>query len=82
MAWVLRAMREAERRGAATVEVRADAARAWNDRLQARLKHSVWNSCRSWYRADSGRIIAIWPGFTREYVQALRRCRFEDYAFA
>jgi cation diffusion facilitator CzcD-associated flavoprotein CzcO len=82
VAWVLRALREAERRGAATVEVRADAARAYNARLQSRLAHSVWSTCRSWYRADSGRIIALWPGFTREYVRALRRCRFEDYAFA
>jgi len=82
VAWVLRALREAEHRGAATVEVRADAARAYNDRLQARLKDSVWSTCRSWYRADSGRNIALWPGFTREYVRALQRCRFEDYAFA
>jgi cation diffusion facilitator CzcD-associated flavoprotein CzcO len=80
--WVLRAMVEARRRGAATVEVRADALRAYDDALQARLRGSVWSACRSWYRAANGRNIAIWPGFTREYVRALDRCRFEDYAFA
>jgi cation diffusion facilitator CzcD-associated flavoprotein CzcO len=80
--WALRAMRETQRRQAATVEVSADAQHAFNEALQARLTGSVWSQCRSWYRADSGRNIAIWPGFTREYVRALARCRFEGYRFA
>lgn len=80
--WMLRAMAEAERRGAATLEVKPEAMASYNAALQARLTGSVWSACRSWYRADSGRNIAIWPGFTREYVRALKRCRFEDYTFA
>ena len=44
---------------------------AFNDELQARLLGSVWSQCRSWYRADNGRNIAIWPGSTREYVRAV-----------
>ena len=80
--WMLRAMAEARRRDAATVEVRADAFERADAALQQRLGGSVWNTCRSWYRAESGRIVALWPGFTHEYVRALDRCRFEDYAFA
>lgn len=80
--WMLRAMAEARRRGTATVEVRAEAFERADAALQQRLAGSVWSTCRSWYRAESGRIVALWPGFTREYVRALDRCRFEDYAFA
>jgi hypothetical protein len=30
---------------------------------------------------DSGRVVAIFPGFTREYVQAVRQPDFTDYRF-
>ena len=54
---------------------------AYNEALQARLQPSVWSTCRSWYRADNGRITAIFPGFTREYVRAVQGQRFESFEF-
>jgi hypothetical protein len=30
---------------------------------------------------DTGRIVALFPGFTREYVQATRQPDFADYRF-
>lgn len=80
--WVLRAMAETERRGASSIELKPAAMQAFNDALQARLQGSVWSQCRSWYRADSGRNIALWPGFTREYVRAVERQPFADFHFA
>ncbi|MFO1271219.1 MAG: NAD(P)/FAD-dependent oxidoreductase [Rubrivivax sp.] len=80
--WMLRAVKELQRRGGRTLEVSAEAQQAWNTMLQQRLAGSVWSGCRSWYRAANGRNIALWPGFTREYVRTLERCRFEGYAFA
>jgi len=55
--------------------------RAFNDALQARLQGSVWSQCRSWYRADSGRNIAIWPGFTGEYARAVAAQDWGDFEF-
>jgi cation diffusion facilitator CzcD-associated flavoprotein CzcO len=49
--------------------------------LQARLAGSVWSQCRSWYRADNGRIVALWPGFTDEYVRGIAQPDFSRYAF-
>jgi cation diffusion facilitator CzcD-associated flavoprotein CzcO/acetyl esterase/lipase len=54
------------------IEVREEVCRAHNEALQQRLNGSVWSLCRSWYRADNGRITALFPGFTREYVRAVR----------
>ncbi len=52
----------------ATVDVREDAQMRFNRRLQASLKGTVWTSgCSSWYQTDTGRLIAIWPGFTFTY---------------
>ena len=63
------------------IDVRPEVLREHNQRLQARLEGSVWSHCRSWYRMDSGRIVALFPGFTREYVRAVRRPDFGAYAF-
>ena len=80
--WALRAMAEVQRRGQRWLDLKPEVMQAFNEGLQARLKTSVWAGCRSWYRADSGRNIAIWPGFTREYVRAVQADRFDDFTFA
>ena len=81
VAWVLRAMAELQRRGARWLDVRPAVMQAYNDGLQARLQGSVWSTCRSWYRADNGRNIALFPGFTGEYVRAVGAQSFGDFEF-
>jgi cation diffusion facilitator CzcD-associated flavoprotein CzcO len=81
VAWALRAMDEVRHRGQRWIAVRPEVMQAFNAQLQARLQPSVWSSCRSWYRADDGRVTAIFPGFTREYVAALRQQPFTDFVF-
>lgn len=77
----LAAMAEVERRNAASIEVEADAQARHNAALQARLAGSVWSQCSSWYRLPDGRVGAIFPGYTREYVRGLRRLGWSDYRF-
>jgi cation diffusion facilitator CzcD-associated flavoprotein CzcO len=64
------------------IDVRPEVQAASNRALQQRLANSVWTACRSWYRMDNGRVVALFPGFTREYAAALARPRFDDFAFA
>ncbi len=61
------------------IEVRPDVMRAHNEALQQRLAGSVWSLCRSWYRMEGGRIVALFPGFTAEYVKAVKRPAMGDY---
>jgi cation diffusion facilitator CzcD-associated flavoprotein CzcO/acetyl esterase/lipase len=61
------------------ISVRPEVHSAHNAALQARLSGSVWSQCRSWYRADDGKIIAIWPGFTAEYVQGLVKPNWDEF---
>jgi len=72
-------MRTVEQGGHRAIEVRADVQQAHNAALQQRLGGSVWSHCRSWYRMDGGKVIAIFPGFVREYVQAVRDPAWGDY---
>lgn len=82
--WAVRTMQEVRRRGARFADLRPEAMDAFDAEMQRRLAGSVWSGCRSWYRAGAdhtGRIIAIWPGFTREYVQRVLAQRDEDFEF-
>jgi cation diffusion facilitator CzcD-associated flavoprotein CzcO/acetyl esterase/lipase len=72
-------MRAVEQGGHRAIEVRAPVQQAHNAALQQRLGGSVWAQCRSWYRMDGGRVIAIFPGFVREYVRAVREPALDDY---
>lgn len=75
-------MRAVEHGGYRAVEVRAEAQQAHNAQLQQRLGRSVWAQCRSWYRMDDGKVVAIFPGYTREYVRGLRRVGWGAFKFS
>jgi cation diffusion facilitator CzcD-associated flavoprotein CzcO len=54
----------------------------YNQALQTRTARTVWatGGCQSWYRSQrTGRITALWPGFTFEFRRRTRRLALEDY---
>lgn len=44
------------------------------------MKGTVWaDPCRSWYKGrPDGPILALWPGSTLHYIEAMREVRFDD----
>ena len=75
----LRAMRD---RGLAAIEP-TDAAQArFHAELQAALARTTWADphCRSWYKNERGEITQNWGSHTRDYADATREVRWEDYA--
>jgi cation diffusion facilitator CzcD-associated flavoprotein CzcO len=66
-------------RAAAALDVRADVEASSDRETQARFAGTAWTGCDSWYRDDSGRIVANWPGYMREYEQAVRELRPADF---
>jgi len=77
--YVLSALRAMERAGACMVEPREEVVRRYNDRVQARLHRTVWNTgCQSWYLNQEGVNTVLWPGSTAEYL--LRTWRFDPSA--
>jgi cation diffusion facilitator CzcD-associated flavoprotein CzcO len=73
---------------AASVEVREDVQRAFNDRLHRKFDRSVWKSdgsvwqlpCTSWYVHESGRNHVIWPDFATSYWWAMRTAKRADFS--
>lgn len=57
-----------QRQGKRIAEIRESVQDAFNQRLQRRLQGSIWaTGCQSWYQHRSGKITALWPGFTFQF---------------
>jgi hypothetical protein len=41
--------------------------------VQAQFAGTTWTQCDSWYRHSSGRIVANWPGYMRDYTTQTQR---------
>ncbi|MFE6158559.1 flavin-containing monooxygenase [Streptomyces sp. NPDC056486] len=67
--------------GRAALAVRNSAVHAWNDKVQERMKRTVWNTggCNSWYLDENGVNTTIWPGTTTEFRNATRRVDLAEY---
>lgn len=64
----------------AYLDVRPEIQQRYNDKLQARLKKSVWQSgCQSWYLNESGKNSTAWPGFTFEFRARTLWLNLNDY---
>ena len=73
--YVLDALRVIEERGLASVDVRSEVQREFNDDLQRRHEGTVWSSggCTSWYLDARGRNRTIWPRQTWTFRRMTRR---------
>jgi cation diffusion facilitator CzcD-associated flavoprotein CzcO len=69
------------RPGVHVVEVKRSVQRRYNERLQARLEHSVWveGGCGSWYLDHRGRNTTLWPDHTWKFRRLTRRFHPGEY---
>jgi cation diffusion facilitator CzcD-associated flavoprotein CzcO len=80
--YVLDGMRELRRRGADYLDVKSEAQRRFNERVQGALGGTAWSTgCASWYKQADGRNFTIWPWSTPRYWLATRRVPASDYEF-
>jgi cation diffusion facilitator CzcD-associated flavoprotein CzcO len=78
-AYIRQALELLRATGAAAIEVRVDVEAASDREVQARFSGTAWTQCNSWYRDQTGRIVANWPGYVREYQQRVRILDPSDY---
>jgi cation diffusion facilitator CzcD-associated flavoprotein CzcO len=67
---------------ARSIAVRREVEQASDRALQARFAGTAWTRCDSWYRDESGRIVANWPGYMREYFEQTQSLNPDEYEFA
>jgi cation diffusion facilitator CzcD-associated flavoprotein CzcO len=62
------------------MEVRDDVQSTFNQRIQKQIRETVWEKgCNSWYKTESGKNTANWPGFTFDYRRRTRHLDLQDF---
>jgi cation diffusion facilitator CzcD-associated flavoprotein CzcO len=80
VAYIMRLLAHLRGARARTLEVKAEVQDGYNRRLHERLGGSIWaTGCNSWYKHRSGKITALWPGFTFSFWLRSRKFREADY---
>lgn len=79
--YVVDALGQMKQAKLASVDVRPERARRWNDGLQGRMPQTIWlkGNCASWYLDDSGRNTTLWPDFTFRFRSLTKRFDLESY---
>ena len=80
--YILNALRHLQQHRLQTIEIRPEPQQQYNKKLQRRLRDSVWNDggCGSWYlHPESGLNTTLWPGFTWQYRQMMKRFDADNY---
>jgi cyclohexanone monooxygenase len=79
--YILDAIQQMRAGGWKSVDVKPEALRAYNDKLQAKVEGTVWQvgGCKSWYQNDAGRNTALWPDFTFKYRQEVASFDANNY---
>ena len=79
-AYIRQALQLVRARGAAALDVREEVEQRSDREVQERFRGTAWTRCDSWYRDEDGRIVANWPGYMRDYLQATREPDPEDFS--
>jgi cation diffusion facilitator CzcD-associated flavoprotein CzcO len=66
--YIRQALQVVQARDAAAIEVRPDVEERSDREVQAGFAGTAWIACDSWYRDDSGRIVANWPRYMADYA--------------
>jgi cation diffusion facilitator CzcD-associated flavoprotein CzcO len=83
--YIVRHVEQLRQRGAASLEVREDVQRRYNEELQEALDRvDVWKrgACHGYYRSSSGRIVTQWPHTMTTYRELTQRPDADAYTFA
>jgi cation diffusion facilitator CzcD-associated flavoprotein CzcO len=67
--YIRQALQLVQTRGAAAIEVRPEVEERSDRDVQAGFAGTAWTACDSWYRDDSGRIVANWPHYMSDYAE-------------
>jgi cation diffusion facilitator CzcD-associated flavoprotein CzcO len=78
-AYIRQALQRVRDAGAAAIAVRPEVEAASDRATQERFDGTAWLECDSWYRDETGRIVANWPGYMREYAERTAELDPDEY---
>lgn len=65
------------------IEVTAEAENQYTGRIHKQMQRTVWNNgrCNSWYKNKSGKVTALFPGFSFTFRRWAKRFKKNDHLF-
>ncbi len=81
--YIINNIKQVEKRNMRTVEVKASAEERYTTLIHDEMKHTVWQAggCSSWYKSASGKVIAMFPGFSFTYRRWAKKFHVIDHTF-
>lgn len=82
MNYIMRSIQEANKTESKTIEVKQDAEHTYTTMIHDEMKKTVWDhgGCTSWYKSKSGKVIAMFPGFSFSYYQMAKRFKPQHHS--
>ncbi len=83
MNYIMRAIEEVQGRGKQLIEVREEAEESYTTHIHKEMEKTVWHQggCNSWYKSKSGKVIAMFPGFSFTFRRWTKNFREKDHNF-
>ncbi|KAK1466334.1 monooxygenase [Colletotrichum cuscutae] len=79
--WMLKVIDRYQTTNVVSFTPKEEAVRDFVDYKESFMPQTVWSdSCRSWYKPrDDGPVVALWPGSTLHYIEAIKEVRWDDF---
>lgn len=83
MHYIVASIKALEAQSKQVIEVKADAETKYTNKIHREMIGTVWESggCNSWYKSKSGKVIAMFPGFSFTYRRWAKNFKVKDHIF-
>jgi cation diffusion facilitator CzcD-associated flavoprotein CzcO len=81
MNYIMNAINYVDAAGAKSIEVTPEAEERYTHHIHQEMKKTVWDKggCNSWYKSKSGKVIAMFPGFSFSYWLLAKKFKRADH---
>lgn len=83
MSYIMNCIENLQRRNKQVIEVTADAEERYTTHIHSEMTRTVWHTggCNSWYKSKSGKVIAMFPGFSFTFRRWSKNFKPADHLF-
>jgi len=81
MQYIMNAIDRLQAAPNATLEVKPEAEARYTDKIHHEMSRTVWQTggCNSWYKSKSGKVIAMFPGFSFTFRRWAKKFKEQDH---
>ncbi len=81
MFYIMRAILKVAANPKGVIQVKPEAEQRYTDLIHREMEKTVWHrgGCNSWYKSKSGKVIAMFPGFSFTYRRWTKHFRDQDH---